>query len=656
MELSNPPGPDERAKQGVEPARYPPEIIQASLAKKNGQPLAAGDVLPGLAAREAIRNESNGRPQGWPQPDPFEVRDDRTSEPPVWILPTTYRNQINKVSRAKQVATGAVMASLFGVLSSICAGRYRASFTPQYKSHSHLFLLLALPSAGGKSEAIKVYAKEVYRVQKRLRKAIQEANDRHAPERANLQKQIAAMESGSPEDYPGQLNEARERLQDIGPQPLPQYFRKDVSPQKIGVLYAKHQIVCVVMTESADWIGLIMGYGKDQGAQTTMVVCGFTVEPVGEDRITREESASNRPVLSLFLACQTAEVKKFIADPVARQRGLIGRTLVFSALSFVGKRLPYDQRPVVTDDDMAAWNSAVDLVTSEIPDRDDDGWLPLDIPVSAPACFLYARLFEVVEKRLSSDSPDIRLDDLEDVAGRSLEQVGRIAILLHVLWTTSRQIKPTEEEITEGTVFRAFSLVLWNLQGFLDMASASPVGGHQLALELWSALDGSPLFGKGFSTLKDWLRLGPNRWRSSAATEPQLKILEELGYLVVKSVKNFRGPASKVIELNPLARGLAPATVATVATVTQNPLFLEVIASQPHLRKYLKSSDGLAENSKPSPDESSRRNDSRASMSPAGKGSSDSVAAVATVAETGGTFPRFPTHNAPEFVDLPEMF
>jgi hypothetical protein len=65
-----------------------------------------------------------------------------------------------------------------------------------------------------------------------------------------------------------------------------------------------------------------------------------------------------------------------------------------------------------------------------------------------------------------------------------------------------------------------------------------------------------------------------------------LAILETLGYVQVASKRNVRGPASKVIELNPLARGVFLETVATVATVFENPLFIEVITAQPGLRRF----------------------------------------------------------------------
>lgn len=142
--------------------------------------------------------------------------------------------------------------------------------------------------------------------------------------------------------------------------------------------------------------------------------------------------------------------------------------------------------------------------------------------------------------------------------------------------------------------------MLWALQGFLDLSGPRTQGSRQnLALDLWQELRTSPLFSKGSCTVKDWLRLGSNRWRNSVKLEPQLAILKEMGYLDVINRKNQRGPVSRVIELNPLTRDRDPETVATVATVAENPLFIEVIQSHPHLRRYC---DGIGKVATVSPE------------------------------------------------------
>ena len=524
---------------------------------------------------------------GWPTPDPFSVVDEANGQlgVPLWVLPEPLRHTVESIAGAKQVTTGTVVASLLGLLSAVCAGRYCARLAPQYTSHSFLWILLSLRSSGGKSEALSVLSEAVFQAEKRLRAEAQTANDTNASERARLRKGIALLDAGAAEDYPGQLSESRELLKKVEVREACRFIRHDVSPQKIGVLYAQHQRVSIVSAESADWLSLIMGYGKDSGAMLSSCLSGFSVEPYGEDRITREESHCNRPVLSLLLACQEDEVKSFLSDPVARRRGFLGRTLIFQGDSLVGKRLAYDQRPGQID--LACWNTLVRTVTEQTPESDEDGWLPIPIPVEEEARKLFCRIFEVTEKRLGDDSPDLRLGEFEEVAGRSMEQVGRLALLVHVLWTASRGVKPNDEAISAGSVVRGFALMLWALQGFLELSGPRSQASRQnLALDLWQELRTSPLLSTGSCTVKDWQRLGANRWRGIVKLEPQLAILREMGYLDVISRKNQRGPVSRVIELNPSARDREPEIVATVATVWENPLFIEVIQAQPHLRRY----------------------------------------------------------------------
>lgn len=590
---------------------------------------------PGEASEEA----SVSHAADWPTPEPFSLRDTDQVAAPMWALPQSYRRMIATVAAAKQITEDTVLASMLGVLSAICAGRYSTRLAPQYSTHSHVWILLALRSSGGKSEALQVFQRDVFRAQKRLQVETQAENDRNASERANLQKQIVAMETGSPEDYPGQLAESRERLRHVAEARPPRFFWKDVSPQKLDVLYARHQRVGIVSAESADWISLIMGRGKDQGPTLGSCLSGYSVEPHGSDRITRDESHSERPVLSLFLACQEADVRAFVIDPVARHRGFMGRTLVVRGHSLVGSRLAYDRRPEIGPTDLLPWSAVVDVVTEQKPPSDADGWLPLDVPASTEARALFSRLFESVERRLGADSPDLQLAELEDIAGRSLEQVGRLALLLHVLWTASRRVPPTSEPISEATVLRAFGLMLWALQSYLDLAA--PVAtDHTDALELWRALNDSPLLAKGHATTKDWCRLGPARWRSASRIEPLLGILEQLGYITVTTRKNVRGPASKVIELNPIARGRDVETLATVATVCENPLFTEVLRAHEHLRPFVEVCDGM-EDEIPSHTGANRREDL-----------GDLITTAQTVfAHNGATVAADPA-----LVEVPEMF
>ena len=101
--------------------------------------------------------------------------------------------------------------------------------------------------------------------------------------------------------------------------------------------------------------------------------------------------------------------------------------------------------------------------------------------------------------------------------------LGRLSVLVHVLWTTSEGADPTVAPITEATVFHAFSLALWSLSSYLEMQSNAP--NHEPALALWEDLRGHPLFNSGSCSLRDLSRRGPIRWRSKSALDPALNTL-----------------------------------------------------------------------------------------------------------------------------------
>lgn len=620
---------------------------QESTKPSEGSPSNGKPVLPLVATVE----------EGWPKPDPFEVRDERLVTAPMWALPETFGGLIESVAAAKQVTTDSVLASMLGLLSAVCAGRYcTKTLAPQYTSHAHVWILLALGTSGGKSESLQVLQPAIYRAQKRLQAKAQERNDGHAQERAGLSKHVLAMEMGSAEDYPGQLFETRRKLREVRERPLPRFLWKDVSPVQMDVLYAKHQRVGIVSPESADWISLIMGYGKDAGPSLGSCLSGFSVEPHGSDRITRDESHAERPVLSLFLACQEKDMKEFICNPVARRRGFLGRCLVIRGRSLVGGRLAPDKRPVIRESDLIPWVSLVDTVADQVPTSDDDGWIPLEVSATPEACKLFSRIFETVEKRLSEDTPDLRLNELEDVAARCMEQVGRLSLLLHVLWTAPRHVLPTAESISEATVFRAFGLMLWALQGFMELSSSSPAGGHGQALELWQAMDESPLLAKGFTTLREWHDGGPGRWRSLEKVKPQLKILEGLGYIQMSTRKNPRGPSSQIVELNPLARSIPPRISARVASVCENPLFIEVITRQPHLPGFARVARVCPSDSIPGHTEANPGKLPCPGIMPYPSVFCHTEATEAAHVAPQASASRFPTYNAPEFVEVPDMF
>lgn len=559
--------------------------------------IAGPDKLALLSPPSLNLNSSSS--QLWPEPQPFEIQDANGGlEAPLWTIPPRLRDFIRQAAQAKQTPEENLVAAMLGCLSTVCAGRFVASWAPQYYSHAHIWIIHALRSTGGKSEGFGLFMQAVRNAEKRLEKSVKAQNDRNAHARATLSKGIAELEAGMEPEHAEQLLEAREALEKVKEQPLPRFIRKDVSPQKLDVLYAKHQRVGILSAEGSDWLDLMLGKQSDTTANLASALAGFSVEACGSDRITRNESMCQRPVLSLYIAIQDHVFHSLASDPVVRQRGFLGRCFIVKGKSWVGGRLAYEDRPTLSPADYRPWEVLVEQVTSWIPSSDEDGWLPFYLPVSPEACAFYSALFTIVEKRLSERwNDDASLRDLEDIAGRALEQVGRMACLLHVAWCVARGEDPRKTSATPATVFRAFALMLWALGGFLDLTSGTM--SHQSALELWQDMDKHSLFASGTCSWRAWTREGPNRWRSSTALEPAIEILEELGYVQLHSEKNSRGRATKTIELRPASRQGTPKTISSITSIEASPLFQEALAAFPNIAELCSVEDELCKSIEP---------------------------------------------------------
>lgn len=226
--------------------------------------------------------------------------------------------------------------------------------------------------------------------------------------------------------------------------------------------------------------------------------------------------------LSLHLMVQPVVAYDLLADPIASDTGFLPRCLISEPVSTIGTRLH----------DTSAWNPAPleafaerlgsILHTGMAMDPETRELKPRLLQLSPEAKALLVTFSDAVER---AQAPGGDFELIRGYASKAAEQAARIAAVL-ALWADM-----AAQELGPDAMANGIDLARFYLLEAARLAGASTVSvavGKAEALRLWML---SASWGKPWLTVRDIVRLGPNRLRESPEARKAVQLLADHGWL-----------------------------------------------------------------------------------------------------------------------------
>lgn len=226
--------------------------------------------------------------------------------------------------------------------------------------------------------------------------------------------------------------------------------------------------------------------------------------------------------LSLHLMVQPVVAETLLSDPLAGDTGFLPRCLICEPCSTIGTRL---QSAAVIDEgpiagfaerlgDILHTGMAMDPETRELKPR------PLHLSPEART-----RLVAFSDEVEREQAPGGRFETIKGYASKAAEQAARIAGVL-TLWPDLGR-----KEVTGEAMTCAIALSGFYLSEALRLAGAAMVSAAVAkaeALRKWMLSDS---WGKPWLTVRDIVRLGPNRLREAPEARKAVEMLAQNGHL-----------------------------------------------------------------------------------------------------------------------------
>ncbi len=227
----------------------------------------------------------------------------------------------------------------------------------------------------------------------------------------------------------------------------PVLWAGDCTSQKLGVLLGgnRDESLLIYSPEAGavirNWLGRYDSGGK---ADVDLQLSGYSCEPCKVDRIGRASILLRAPCLSALLMVQPILVRELFSNDEVRERGLLARTMCFTARGNV-----IDDDGITREPDRGAmdeWTSLIGCLLRLRHDRTE----PLAVRTDAGA--------EKVFREFHNEIQSLRRGALESVSGdltRWRENACRVALAIHAAED------PEGVTLTTGTAERAVRLVRW---------------------------------------------------------------------------------------------------------------------------------------------------------------------------------------------------
>lgn len=262
----------------------------------------------------------------------------------VYYLPEFIGELTRAISKQFQIDRVIVFGTILGCAAAATQGKIRTQISQDWIEHSSLYIINIAETGDGKSQVMNLVRKPIddYEAQLQFEArsdyALRKANHEIAENKLKLIKDSMSKSKSKNPSTQADLSEAIEAVAAATPKPIPQIsLGGDVTPDALTDLLLQNATLAILETEGTLYSHL-SGARHNTGAMYETILQAFTGDPIKVHRIGRVGGSITNPHLVINTSVQPKVWSEFIGDQNARQRGVIGRFLIFNAQSNVGYR------------------------------------------------------------------------------------------------------------------------------------------------------------------------------------------------------------------------------------------------------------------------------------------------------------------------------
>jgi len=525
-------------------------MVEALTGKDAADHLGAGHGLEDFAPVDMPAPDGD-----WTEPIPIDS--------PTILNPDLLGDVPGRMARetaaATQTPTDLAVAVGLGVLAATVGGRVEVEVRTDWYEPTNLYVAPIALSGEGKSPVIRALARPLRDIERariagmRAQVEIQQAKHDRLVKRLHRLQETAAKTGDIADEVAADdlVVELANKSRPVHPRLLVD----DVTPEALISLLAAHGSIAAISAE-AGLFGILAGrYSGDHNLDA--VLKAWSGEEIRVDRKGRPPEFVEHPALTLVLTPQPIAMAAVLADPIMRDRGLVGRFLYVAPDTLQGSR---DTRSALLTEDMV--NEWADLLwrifgATSLPEATQntqdpsgsrssggfEGSSPV-IRISPEALEVWHQFRERLEPKLG---PDGELFGISSWVSKLDGQVIRIAGLLHIADDPEHAL---DRPISPPVMTRAVLIGIDLISHAQVVFGPTGAGSSQLRrLLMWIQRCGLDQF----SARAAYQALKTSAVPDMATFQPLLDRLEELGYIRRAAVETnpIGGRPSVQYDVNP---------------------------------------------------------------------------------------------------------
>lgn len=391
---------------------------------------------------------------GWQAIHTEQTEQDVENSFPKGIYPECIERYLNSVADANQTAVEMPFSAALAAFALSLQGRYKVAY-PSGNGHTeHLCLYMAIiaDSSERKSPTFTSVIRQPFNKWRKERQvAYKEKLSEYKAKRKIIENQLISLQKqckGAEVDP--KIQEDIIRLQkeiDELPKPVsPHFLLDDTTPEALGKRMVETGESAGVFSDEGCFLETLAGRYADGAANIDLVLKAYSGEYTTVNRITREDFALERPLLSICLGLQPDLFDKFAGNSTLRNRGLVARFIFCRPAEMAGSRSVWNKSKV----DLKSYAAYESLLCRFLNTPQAE---PENIPIIQWETTAANIMLEYLQTIENAQQKGAIMESEKAYAGKSAGVAVRIAGILHMLWTEDGQ-----QHITKETAYRAVQL------------------------------------------------------------------------------------------------------------------------------------------------------------------------------------------------------
>jgi hypothetical protein len=311
----------------------------------------------------------------WCAPIPISL-DHELPSFPTECLPAWMRDWAIHAAKSYQVDQDLPSIVAMGLYSGALGRRVQIQVRPGWTEQLSLYQMIILPPGEGKSPIFSAAKKPLADTEKQLIQFYQPELARAYAEKKAFEGQLTQAEKTLARETDSNKRaillmdcvKLRMSINEIGNPSEPRLYCDDTTPERLASLMAENNSRVIMPSAESD--GLFTAIGRyNESPNLGIILKAWSGEDTRVDRVSKEATILERPVLNITIATQPAALKQLLNVPGFRGRGLADRFLYSMPQTMSGKRVG-ETSPIpekLTSDYHAYMAAAWGILDSEKP-------------------------------------------------------------------------------------------------------------------------------------------------------------------------------------------------------------------------------------------------------------------------------------------------